>query len=85
MVRCTKWGFLHITNSGNNPLKLIPTDLEFPIVPMLIIFLNIFLMSPSFFCDSFLNLGLLSEEFLSMFLHEPFNSYIYKQHLSFFM
>ena len=39
--------FLHITTSGKNPLKIIPMDLEFPIIPMLKIFLKILYCLPS--------------------------------------
>ena len=30
-----KKDFLHITTSGKNPINLIPMDLKFPIIPML--------------------------------------------------
>ena len=35
--------FLHITTYGEKPFKLIPMDLEFPIIPILTSFLNIFI------------------------------------------
>ena len=33
MGRCKRTSFLHIVTSGNKPLKLIPMDLEFPVIP----------------------------------------------------
>ena len=47
--------------SGENPLNLIPMDLEFPTIPILVIFL-IYLYLESFFCCAyFLSLVLLIE------------------------
>ena len=60
--RCIKMVFPHITNYGNNPLNIIPMDLGFPIIPMLMRSLRIFISS-SFFCSYLLSIGLLSGGF----------------------
>ena len=75
--------FLRITTSGNNPLKLIPMDLEFPIIPMLMLFLNLFciVFFLLYFLDQYWKFNL--KLFLFMFVHEPFTYYIYQNHFSF--
>ena len=65
--RCIKMVFPHITNSGKNPLNIIPMDLGFPIIPMLMIFLRIFISS-SFLCSYLLSIGLLSGGFFHLCL-----------------
>ena len=35
---CKKRDFIRIASSRNNPLKIIPMDLEFPVVPSFILF-----------------------------------------------
>ena len=76
--------FLYITTFGNNPLQLIPMDLEFTIIPMLVIFFMIF------FDIVFLLILFLAQswsfncrEFWFMFVHKPFTTYICQQHLLF--
>ena len=70
--------FLHIKTAENHPLKLIPMDLEIPIIPMLMIFLmNLYIV--------FLILWFLYQSWyfnwrgLFMFVHEPFTSFICQQ------
>ena len=82
--RCTKRFFLNIVTFGNSPLQIIPMDLEFPIIPMLMSFFKILF-------DIILLLTFLLSQywpfhwrnFLCMFVHEPFTTHIFQQHFLF--
>ena len=75
--------FLHIMTSCNNPLKVIPIDLVFLVIPIFMSFFKIFpylLHSPVLPWSVFI---LLLEKVLIPFFDGKFPSYIFQQHLNF--
>ena len=79
----TKRVFPHFTTFGNNPLQLISMDLEFPIIPMLMSFFEIFYIV--FLIIPFLDQSLPFHwrYFWFVLVNEIFTSCICEQHLSF--